>query len=171
MTETTIWTLKLSRSEYGSYKCLCSNNIYNLINFWMFLHACDHFTAMRTNFVDCVGLQRRPSGWLPDPNWWNGPKPQWLRPQLEHRPWVRHYTRHMLLQLKDVSLLIHIIDDSPLILPSGVTSQRLAHPQGVQMLSRSCMKGLLTVVSYWTAMAHLLLAIQKSTPMWVKSKS
>lgn len=20
----------------------------------MFLHACDHFTAMRTNFVDCV---------------------------------------------------------------------------------------------------------------------
>lgn len=21
----------------------------------MFLHACDHFTAMRTNFVDCVG--------------------------------------------------------------------------------------------------------------------
>ncbi len=114
------------------------------------------------------GLQRRPSGWLPDPNWWTGPKPQWLRPQLEHRPRVRHYTRHMLLQLKDVSLLIHIIDDSPLILPSGVTSQRLAHPQGVQMLSRSCMKGLLTVVSYWTAMAHLLLAIQKSTPMWVK---
>uniref|UniRef100_A0A672PR82 Zonadhesin, like n=1 Tax=Sinocyclocheilus grahami TaxID=75366 RepID=A0A672PR82_SINGR len=47
----------------------------------------------------------------------------------------------------------------------GVTSLRLAHPQGVQMLSRSCMKGLLTVVSYWTAMALLLLAIQKSTPI------
>ncbi len=58
---------------------------------------------------------------------------------------------------------------NPLILPSGVTSQRLAHPQGAQMLNRSCMKGLLTVVSYWTAMAHLLLVIQKSTPMWVKS--
>lgn len=110
------------------------------------------------------GLQRRLSGWLPDPNWWTGPKPQWLWPQLEHRPWVRHYAVTTAL-----SLLTQIIETSPLIPPSGVTSQRLVHPQGVQMLRRSCMKVLLTVVSYWTAMAHLLLAIQKSTPMWVKS--
>lgn len=75
----------------------------------------------------------------------------------------------MLLQLKSLSLLTQIIENSPLIPPSGVTSQRLAQPQGVQMLNRTCMKALLTVVSYWTAMAHLLLAIQKSTPMWVKS--
>lgn len=37
------------------YNHLRSNNIYNLIHFWMFLSACDHFTAMRTNFVDYVG--------------------------------------------------------------------------------------------------------------------
>lgn len=31
--ETTLWTLKLSRSEYGSYKSLFNNTYNNLIHF------------------------------------------------------------------------------------------------------------------------------------------